>query len=98
MRLRMHAQAQYWKRSSSHKTALKWSIAILHYSGYRTCGYVLFRALVKYTIINNVMVHHHFLSYMFATIGQVCHKSARTGRKSHVANMHNIHKDAFLYY
>ena len=41
-----HAQAQYWKGSSGHKTALQQSVAVLRYSGYRAHEYVLYRAIV----------------------------------------------------
>ena len=34
----MHAQAQFWKGSSSHETAMPLSVAILRYSGYRAHG------------------------------------------------------------
>ena len=44
-----HAQAQCWKGSSSHETAMPQSVAVLHYSGYRArAGYVLYRALVPF--------------------------------------------------
>ena len=33
-----HAQAPYWKGSSSHKTAMPQSVAMLHYSGCRVRG------------------------------------------------------------
>ena len=60
----MHAQAQCWKGSSGHKTAIPQSVVVLRYSGYRARGvcalqsssFMRVRELLFFTLITFILI------------------------------------------